>query len=81
MNDIHVNPPDSTDTVFFFETTAMISTKEACVGLMFERTAHHRARIRLAYAHYREVVKEADDVVSYWNLLPSGVVEIVKFAA
>ncbi len=36
---------------------------------------------RMLYAHYREVVKEADDVVSYWNLRPSDVVGIVKFAA
>ena len=48
-------------------------------GLTSEQMGHKNAR--MLYAHYREVVKESDDITSYWSLQPSSVTEIVKFAA
>lgn len=48
-------------------------------GLTSEQMGHKNAR--MLYAHYREVVKESDDIASYWGLLPSSVGEIVKFVA
>jgi len=48
-------------------------------ALTAEQMGHKNAR--MLYAHYREVVKDDDDIISYWNLLPSSIGEIVKFAA
>jgi len=48
-------------------------------GLTSEQMGHKNSR--MLYAYYREVVKDSDDVTSYWSLLPSSVAEIVKFAA
>ena len=48
-------------------------------ALTAEQMGHKNAR--MLYAHYREVVKDADDITAYWNLLPSSTGEIVKFAA
>ena len=48
-------------------------------ALTAEQMGHKNAR--MLYAHYREVVKDSDDIASFWNLLPSSVGRIVKFAA
>lgn len=53
--------------------------KHRNAAMTAEQMGHKNAR--MLYAHYREVVKEAEDVESYWNLLPSSMGEIVKFAA
>jgi integrase len=48
-------------------------------ALTAEQMGHKNAR--MLYAHYREVVKDSDDIASYWNLLPSSAGEIAIFAA
>lgn len=48
-------------------------------ALTAEQMGHKNAR--MLYSHYREVVKDAEDVTAYWNLRPSGLGEIAKFAA
>jgi integrase len=53
--------------------------KHRNAALTAEQMGHKNAR--MLYAHYREVVKDADDITTYWNLLPSSTGEIVKFAA
>jgi hypothetical protein len=40
---------------------------------------HKNARI--LYAHYREVVKNLDDIIDYWTTFPSGSGKVAKFAA
>jgi integrase len=53
--------------------------KHRNAALTAEQMGHKNAR--MLYAQYREVVKDADDITAYWNLLSSGPGEIVKFAA
>ena len=48
-------------------------------ALTAEQMGHKNAR--MLYAHYREVVKDAEEVVAYWNLLPSSASKIAQFAA
>ena len=53
--------------------------KHRNAALTAEQMGHKNAR--MLYAHYREVVKDSDDIGSYWNLLPSSAGEIAIFAA
>ncbi|MBN8711371.1 MAG: hypothetical protein J0I10_18465 [Verrucomicrobia bacterium] len=53
--------------------------KHRNAAMTAEQMGHKNAR--MLYAHYREVVKEAEDIESYWKLLPASAGEIVKFAA
>jgi integrase len=53
--------------------------KHRNAALTAEQMGHKNAR--MLYAHYREVVKDAEDITSYWDLLPSSAGEIVKFVA
>jgi integrase len=53
--------------------------KHRNAALTAEQMGHKNAR--MLYSHYREVVKDSDDIASYWNLLPSSAGETAKFAA
>jgi integrase len=53
--------------------------KHRNAALTAEQMGHKNAR--MLYAHYREVVKDSDDIASYWDLLPSSAGVIAIFAA
>jgi hypothetical protein len=37
--------------------------------------------MRMLYAHYREVVKEASDIEEYWKLTPGLAAKVIRFEA
>jgi integrase len=53
--------------------------KHRNAALTAEQMGHRNSR--MLYAHYREVVKDPNDVISYWAVLPPSVGNITRFAA
>jgi hypothetical protein len=48
-------------------------------ALTADQMGHKNAR--MLYAHYREVVKNSQDIIDYWTTFPSDGGEVARFAA
>jgi integrase len=48
-------------------------------ALTADQMGHKNAH--MLYAHYREVVKDSDDITDYWTIFPSGGATVASFAA
>ena len=48
-------------------------------ALAAQQMGHKNAR--MLYAHYREVVKNSDDITAYWTTSPSNGGKVASFAA
>jgi integrase len=48
-------------------------------ALRADQMGHKNAR--MLYTHYREVVKDSDDITDYWATVPSGGATVASFAA
>jgi integrase len=51
--------------------------KHRNAALTAEQMGHKNAR--MLYSHYREIVKDREDIEGYWALVPGVVAEILKF--
>ena len=56
-----------------------ISLKYRNAALTADQMGHKNAR--MLYAHYREVVKNSDDIIGYWTTFPSSIGKVARFAA
>jgi integrase len=53
--------------------------KHRNAALTADQMGHKNSR--MLYAHYREVIKDPNDVISYWAVLPPSIGNITRFAA